>query len=110
MYLYFFQGFAPPQHYRAYAPVPNQPYGDVYGGGGNAGAPFGSGGPVVQPYGYNPGPAGPPQPFGYPPGPAGPQQPIITQPGMPPAQPHPGMGPGGPAGAFPSPPKNSSGA
>lgn len=72
----------------------------MYGGG--AGAPFGAGGgggPVVQPYGYPPGPAGPPQPFGYPPGPAGPMQPIITQPGMPPANPHPGMGPGGPAGA-----------
>ncbi|KAH8415635.1 hypothetical protein KR222_006957 [Zaprionus bogoriensis] len=96
-------GFTPGQPQGGYAPVPQAPYADVYGGGGSGAAvPFGvgpgAGGGGAPPYGYQPGPAGPPQPFGYPPGPAGPQPPIITQPGMPPAQPHPGMGPGGPAG------------
>ncbi|KAM8709924.1 hypothetical protein ACLKA7_016688 [Drosophila subpalustris] len=83
-------GFTPGQPHGGYAPVPQMPYADVYNGGGG-GAPFGAGGgPVVQPYGYPPGPAGPPAPYGQPP--------IVTQPGMPPAHPHPGMAPGGPAG------------
>ncbi|XP_017958067.1 phospholipid scramblase 2 isoform X1 [Drosophila navojoa] len=87
-------GFTPGPPQGGYAPVPQMPAGEPNYGGQ---APFGAGG-GAPPYGYPPGPAGPPQPFGYPPGPAGPQQPIISQPGMPPAQPHPGMGPGGPAG------------
>ncbi|EDW19550.2 phospholipid scramblase 2 isoform X1 [Drosophila mojavensis] len=87
-------GFTPGLPQGGYAPVPQMPAGEPNYGGP---APFGAGG-GAPPYGYPPGPAGPPQPFGYPPGPTGPQQPIVSQPGMPPAQPHPGMGPGGPAG------------
>lgn len=68
------------------------PYAEAYGGAAPFGAGGGGTGGVAQPYGYPPGPTGPPQPFGYAPGP---QKPIISQPGMPPAHPQPGMGPAG---------------
>ncbi|XP_064552325.1 phospholipid scramblase 2 isoform X1 [Drosophila montana] len=85
-------GFTPHPPQGGYAPVPQMPYGEVYGGAAPFGAGGGGNGGVAQPYGYPPGPTGPPQPFGYAPGP---QQPIISQPGMPPAHPHAGVGPAG---------------